>query len=127
VNSDQTVSRDGSQEEEHPSAELLRAAAQAATDLCLASEHFTQRISEIEDQIEEACSIDAVRVMRFRLTEYLQQLRDQTLRQRGRMEEALGQLREQMEIALVMWRVPLCGRRFSGRPLLGEVGVKADT
>jgi GGDEF domain-containing protein len=82
-----------------PSADVLGAAVQAATKLCLASEHFTQRLSEIEDQIEDACNIDAVRVMRFRLTEYLQQLRDQTLHQREKMAESLAQLREQLEIA----------------------------
>jgi hypothetical protein len=78
--------------------EVLSTAVQAATNLCLASEHFTQRLGEIEDQIEEACNIDAVRVLRFRLTEYLQQLRDQTLHQREKMAEALAELREQLEI-----------------------------
>jgi len=86
-------------ENANPSAGLLSAAVQAATNLCLASEHFTQRLDEIEDQIEEACNIDAVRVMRFRLTEYLQQLRDQTRHQREKMADALAQLREQLEIA----------------------------
>ncbi|MBZ5591740.1 MAG: GGDEF domain-containing protein [Acidobacteriia bacterium] len=88
-----------SQENVNPSADLLSAAVQAATSLCLASEHFTQRLGEIEDQIEEACNIDAVRVMRFRLTEYLQQLRDQTLHPREKMAEGLAQLRDQLEIA----------------------------
>lgn len=82
-----------------PSADVLNSAVQAAQNLCLASEHFTQRLGEIEDQIEDACNIDAVRVMRFRLTEYLQQLRDQTLRAREKMAEALAKLREQLEIA----------------------------
>lgn len=86
-------------ENQQPSAHVLTSAVQAATNLCLASEHFTQRLSEIEDQIEEACNIDAVRVARFRLTEYLQQLRDQTLRPREKMAEALTELREQLEIA----------------------------
>jgi len=97
---DGAATGDGLQRESaNPSADLLSAAVQSATNLCLASEHFTQRLSDIEDQIEEACNIDAVRVMRFRLTEYLQQLRDQTLHQRERMAQALAQLREQLEIA----------------------------
>jgi len=81
------------------SAGVLDAAVLAATNLCLASEHFTQRLGEIEDQIEEACNIDAVRVLRFRLTEYMQQVRDQTGHQRQKMAEALKELREQREIA----------------------------
>lgn len=86
-------------EKGQPSTDVLSTAVQAATNLCLASEHFAQRLGEIEDQIEEAANIGAVRVLRFRLTEYLQQLRDQTLHQRERMAEALTQLREQLEIA----------------------------
>ncbi len=86
-------------ENELPSTDVLSRAVQAATNLCLASEHFTERLGEIDDQIEEACNIGAVRVLRFRLAEYLQQLRDQTRHQREKMAEALGELREQLEIA----------------------------
>ena len=97
---DGTGLNDGlSRESANPSVEMLNAAVQAATNLCLASEHFTERLGEIEDQIEDACNIEAVRVMRFRLTEYLQQLRDQTLHQREKMTSALEQLSEQLEIA----------------------------
>lgn len=102
MNSKETIGSagpDGLCGQKQPSTEVLNTAVQAAQNLCLASEHFTQRLSEIEDQIEDACNIDAVRVMRFRLTEYLQQLRDQTLRPRGKMAEALAELREQLEIA----------------------------
>jgi GGDEF domain-containing protein len=101
MNSKETIGStgtDGLCGQKQPSTEVLDTAVQAAQNLCLASEHFTQRLSEIEDQIDEACNIDAVRVMRFRLTEYLQQLRDQTLRPRERMAEALAELREQLEI-----------------------------
>jgi len=90
---------DGPQcEKEQSSADVLSTAVQAATNLCRTSEHFTQRLGEIEDQIEEACNIDALRVLRFRLTEYLQQLRDQTRHQREKMAEALAALCEQLEI-----------------------------
>lgn len=82
-----------------PSPDVLSVAVQAATNLCLVSEHLAERLGELEDQIEEAANIGAVRVLRFRLTEYLQQVRDRTLRQRERMAEALTQLREQLEIA----------------------------
>jgi GGDEF domain-containing protein len=82
-----------------PSTDVLSAAVQAATNLCLASEHLAERLGEIEDQIEEAANIGAVRVLRFRLTEYLQQVRDRTLHQRERMAQALTQLHEQLEIA----------------------------
>ena len=82
-----------------PSTDVLSTAVQAATNLCLASEHLAERLSELEDQIEEAANIGAVRVLRFRLTEYLQQVRDRTLHQREVMAEALTQLREQLEIA----------------------------
>jgi GGDEF domain-containing protein len=92
-------SEDMCREKGQPSIDVLTTAVQAATNLCLASEHFAQRLSEIDDQIEEAANIGAVRVLRFRLTEYLQQLRDQTLHQRAKMAEALTQLREQLEIA----------------------------
>ena len=86
-------------EKELPSADVLSRAVQAATSLCQTSEHFAQRLGEIDDQIEAACNIGAVRVLRFRLAEYLQQLRDQTRHQREKMAEALAVLREQLEIA----------------------------
>jgi GGDEF domain-containing protein len=86
-------------EKELPSTDVLSRAVQAATSLCLTSGHFAQRLGEIDDQIEEACNIGAVRVLRFRLAEYLQQLRDQTRRQREKMAESLAELREQLEIA----------------------------
>jgi GGDEF domain-containing protein len=88
-----------SREKGQPSTDVLSSAVQAATNLWLASDHFARRLGEIEDQIEEAANIGALRVLRFRLSEYLQQLRDQTLHQRERMAEALTQLREQLEIA----------------------------
>lgn len=86
-------------EKEQPSTEVLSTAFQAGTNLCQTSEIFLQRLSEIEDQIEEACNIGAVRVLRFRLGEILQQVREQTRHQMEKMAEALAQIREQLEIA----------------------------
>ena len=56
----------------------LSAAVQTAAGFCSAASHCAQRLGEIEHQIEEASAIDGVRVLRFRLLESLQALREET-------------------------------------------------
>jgi|SRR5882724_7723062 len=77
----------------------LSAAVQTAVGFCSAASHCAQRLGEIEQQIEEASAIDGVRVLRFRLLESLQALREETQHRHVQMNETLAQLREQVEVA----------------------------
>jgi GGDEF domain-containing protein len=77
----------------------LSAAVQTAAGFCSAATHSVQRLGQIEQQIEEASAIDGIRVLRFRLLESLQGLREETQHRHGQMSEALAELREQLEIA----------------------------
>jgi len=78
---------------------VLSAAMQTASGFCSAASHCSQRLGEIEEQIEEASTIDGVRVLRFRLLESLQGMREETHHRQVKMSETLAQLREQLEIA----------------------------
>jgi GGDEF domain-containing protein len=84
---------------------MLAAAAQTANGLRLSSEHCTQRLGEIEEQLEEAASLEGMRVLRFRLGECLQRLREQALSQREKMTGLLAQLQEQIEILQAAERI----------------------
>ncbi len=92
---------------------MLAAAVQSANNLRLSSEHCTQRLGEIEEQIEDASALNAVRALRFGLLECLQRLREQASHQREKMTEILGQLQEQLGIVE--------GRKRSGEANLPSV------
>lgn len=77
----------------------LSAAIQTSAGFCSAASHCGQRLGEIEQQIEETSAIEGVRVLRFRLLESLQGLREETQHRHVEMTETLAQLREQLEIA----------------------------
>lgn len=77
----------------------LSTAVQTTGGFCSAASHCERRLGEIEQQIEETSSIDGVRVLRFRLLESLQALRQETQHRYTQMSETLAQLREQLEIA----------------------------
>jgi GGDEF domain-containing protein len=91
---EQTPQRACVQPESLPS--MLAMAAQSANSLRLSSEHCTQRLGEIEEQIEEASALGAVRALRFGLLECLQRLREQAAHQREKMAEILGKFQEQL-------------------------------
>lgn len=77
----------------------LSAAVQTTAGFCSAASHCEHRLGEIEQLIEESSGIDGVRVLRFRLLESLQGLREEAQRRHMQMSETLVQLREQLEIA----------------------------
>jgi GGDEF domain-containing protein len=76
---------------------LLCAAARTVSQLCAASDECVIRLNHIEDQIEETSGIEGVRVLRFRLEECLQTLRDQTRHQREQTAELFVRLQQQIE------------------------------
>jgi GGDEF domain-containing protein len=85
-----------------PTLELQRAlsaAIQTTGGFCSAASHCEQRLGEIEQLIEETSSIDGLRVLRFRLLESLQGLREEAQHRYIQMSETLAQLREQLEVA----------------------------
>ena len=77
----------------------LSTAVQTTGGFCSAASHCERRLGEIEQQIEETSGIDGVRVLRFRLLESLQALRQETQHRYAQMSETLAQLREQLEVA----------------------------
>ncbi len=77
----------------------LARAAQTAAGFCSTTDHCTHRLGEIEQQIEETSAIDGLRVLRFRLLECLQGLREEAQHRRAEMSETATQLRQQLEIA----------------------------
>jgi GGDEF domain-containing protein len=78
---------------------VLALAVEAVNSFCLNSDHCVQRLGEIEDQIEDASSVAAIRVLRFRLDECLQRLREEASHQRKQMTGVLDQLRTQLQVA----------------------------
>jgi len=76
---------------------LLASVARTVSQICSASDECSTRLDQIEEQIEEASGIDGVRVLRFRLEESLQTLRDETRRQREEMSQILDRLQKQIE------------------------------
>ena len=70
----------------------LSAAVQTASGFCSAASHCAQRLGEIEEQIEEASTIDGVRVLRFRLLESLQGMREETHHRRRRWPLVYGRI-----------------------------------
>ena len=80
---------------------LLASVAQTVLQICSASDECGARLDQIEEQIEEAEGIEGVRVLRFRLEETLQTLRDETRRQREELSEIFDRLQKQVEAAQV--------------------------
>ncbi len=78
---------------------LLATAARTVSLICSASDECVARLDEIEDQIEETSEIEGVRVLRFRLEECLQTLRDQTRHQREDLAQLLAKLQRQVGAA----------------------------
>ena len=77
---------------------MLATAAQTANSLRLATEHFTQRLGEIEEQLEDASTHGAIRAQRFQLSECLQRLREQASHEREKMAEVWAQIQKQLAI-----------------------------
>ncbi len=73
---------------------LLSAAARMVSQISSASDECIIRLDQIEDQVEGTSGIDSVRVLRFRLEECLQTLRDQTRHQREQMSQLLLRLQQ---------------------------------
>jgi hypothetical protein len=71
----------------------------AVSSICSVSDDCTARLDQIEEQIEETSGIEGVRVLRFRLEECLQSLREHSRHQKEEMSRLLAQLREQLEAA----------------------------
>jgi len=67
--------------------------------ICSVSDECAMRLDQIEEQIEEASGIEGVRLLRFRLGECLQKLRDETRRQRDEMSQGLARLQKQVDAA----------------------------
>jgi GGDEF domain-containing protein len=78
---------------------MLSLATEAVSSICSASDDCTARLDQIEEQIEETSGIEGVRVLRFRLEECLQSLREHSRHQKEEMSRLLAQLREQVEAA----------------------------
>src|SRR5579872_3025793 len=76
---------------------LLVSVVRTVSQICSAGDECGTRLDQIEEQIEEASGIDGVRVLRFRLEESLQTLRNETRRQREEMSQILGRLQKQIE------------------------------
>ena len=76
---------------------LLASVVRTVSQICSASDECGTRLNQIEEQIEEASGIEGVRVLRFRLEESLQTLRNETRRQRGEMSQILDRLQKQIE------------------------------
>jgi GGDEF domain-containing protein len=76
---------------------VLLLAAGAVSTICSANDDCAARLDQIEDQIEETGEIDGLRVLRFRLEECLQSLREHSRHQKDEMSRLLSQLQEQLE------------------------------
>jgi diguanylate cyclase (GGDEF)-like protein len=78
---------------------ILAMAVRTVSELGAASNRLNERLDQIEQQIEDAAAIDGMRVLRFRLAECLQGLREQARHQCQQMSQALAQLQGQLEVA----------------------------
>lgn len=77
---------------------ILVLAAEAVSSVCLANEDCAARLDQIEEQFEETSEIEGVRVLRFRLEECLQSLREHSHYRKEEMSRLLAQLREHLEV-----------------------------
>ena len=78
---------------------LLASVAQTVSQICSASEECSVRLDQIEEEMEEAEGIEGIRVLRFRLEESLQSLRNETRRQRQELSQIFARLQKQVETA----------------------------
>lgn len=78
---------------------ILKLAEGAVSSICSANDDCGERLDQIEAQIEETEALDGVRVLRFRLEECLQSLREHCRHQSEEMSRMLAQLHEQVELA----------------------------
>lgn len=76
---------------------VLAQAERSVSRICSASDYYCTRLDEIEQQIEETSGIEGVRVLRFRLADCLQKLRDEIRGQREEMSKALSRLQKRAE------------------------------
>lgn len=75
----------------------LTLAAGSVESICSANQDCGARLDQIEAQIEETKELDGVRVLRFRVEECLQSLREHCRHQGEEMSRLLAQLREQLD------------------------------
>jgi len=77
----------------------LELVAQTVSNICSISDDCTNRLDRVEEELEEASGIEGVRVLRFRLAECLQVLREQARRQRDEVSQLFIQLQTDFEAA----------------------------
>ncbi len=77
---------------------ILVLAAKAVSALGSANADCLGKLDQIEGEIEATATIEAGRVLRFRLAECLQKLREHTRHQQGEMLQLLTQMEEQLEV-----------------------------
>ena len=75
---------------------LLAAVARTVSHICSASDECAARLDQIEEQMEETSALEGVRVLRFRLEECLQTLRNETRREREEMSQTFARLQRQV-------------------------------
>jgi len=78
---------------------LLAAVARTVSHICSASDECATRLDQLEEQMEETSGLEGVRVLRFRLEECLQTLRNETRREREEMSLTFARLQKQVEAA----------------------------
>lgn len=76
---------------------LLSAFTETVTAISTASENTTTRLHELERQILKASTAEDTKSLAIRVSECLESVRDQTLRQRERADQSLAQLRRELE------------------------------
>jgi GGDEF domain-containing protein len=75
---------------------ILAAVARTVSLICSASDECATRLDQIEEQMEETSGLEGVRVLRFRLEECLQTLRNATRREREEMSQTFARLQKQV-------------------------------
>ena len=76
---------------------LLATVARTVSHICSASDECATRLDQIEEQIEETSGLEGVRVLRFRLEECLQTLRNEARREREELSRTFARLQKQVE------------------------------
>jgi GGDEF domain-containing protein len=83
----------------HELQHVIALTTEAVSNICSATDICAAQLDQIEEQIEEASGIEGLRVLRFRLEECLQSLREHSRHQKEEISRLLAQLREQLEDA----------------------------
>jgi GGDEF domain-containing protein len=78
---------------------LLAAVVRTVSNVCSASDECATRLDQIEEQMEETSGLEGVRVLRYRLEECLQTLRNETRREREELSQTLARLQKQVAAA----------------------------